>query len=94
MVDIIFTFVSQVALIILLLLTVVTLNIGSQTSLPQVSYLKAIDIWMFTCVSFICAVLGVVGAGKEGFIHCFMRNYDEFDVKNLANKPTKQTHCQ
>ena len=46
------------------MLTIVTLSIGAQTSLPQVSYTKAIDIWMFTCLFNVCAILAVIAAGN------------------------------
>ena len=49
---------------ILLLLTVVTLSIGAQSSLPNVSYVKAIDIWMLVCLFNICATLVVIGIGS------------------------------
>ena len=57
----------QVELVILLLLTIVTLTIGAQTSLPTVSYVKAIDIWMFVCLFQVCGTLVVVGIGKKLF---------------------------
>ena len=50
---------------ILLLLTVVTLSIGAQSSLPNVSYVKAIDIWMLVCLFNICATLVVIGIGSK-----------------------------
>ena len=58
----------QVGLVILLLLTIVTLGLGAQTSLPQLSYMKAIDIWMFACLFNVCATLGVIGVGEKSFI--------------------------
>ena len=36
----------QISLAVLLVLTVTTLNSMAQSSLPKVSYVKAIDIWM------------------------------------------------
>ena len=33
------------ALSLLLILTITTLNSGAQSSLPKVSYIKAIDVW-------------------------------------------------
>ena len=50
---------------ILLLLTVVTLSIGAESSLPNVSYVKAIDIWMLVCLFNICATLAVIGIGSK-----------------------------
>ena len=50
---------------ILLLLTVVTLSIGAQSSLPNVSYVKAIDIWMLVCLSNICVTLVVIEKGRK-----------------------------
>ena len=49
---------------ILLLLTMVTLSIGAQNSLPKVSYVNAIDIWMRVCLFNICATLVVIGIGS------------------------------
>ena len=49
---------------ILLLFTVVTLSIGAQSSLPDVSYVKTIDIWMLVCFFNICATLVVIGIGS------------------------------
>ena len=53
-----------VAMEILLLLTVVTLALGAQSSLPNVSYVKAIDIWMLVCLFNICGTLVVIGVGE------------------------------
>ena len=40
------------------MLTMVTLNTGFRSALPPVSYIKAIDIWMATCLIFVfCALL-------------------------------------
>ena len=52
---------------ILLLLTIVTLSIGAQTFLPQVSYTKAIDIWMFSGLFNVRAILDVNAIGKVFF---------------------------
>ena len=50
---------------LLLLLTLVTLALGAESSLPNVSYVKATDIWMLVCVFNICATLVVIGVGKK-----------------------------
>ena len=50
---------------ILLLLTLVTLGAGARNSLAVVSYVKAIDIWMFLCLFHVCATLGIVGTSKK-----------------------------
>ena len=57
----------QVNHLILLLLTIVTLSIGAQTFLPQVSYIKAIDIWMFSDLFNVRAILDVNAIGKVFF---------------------------
>ena len=49
---------------ILLLLTLITLSIGAKTSLPRVAFIKAIDVYMFVCLFFVSATLGVVVTGK------------------------------
>ena len=55
----------QVALVVLLLLTLVTLGAGARNSMAVVSYIKAIDIWMFLCIFHVCATLGIVGTSKN-----------------------------
>ncbi len=54
----------QVNLNVLLMLTIVTLSTGAQTSLPPVSYTKAIDIWMFSCLFNVCATLCINAVGR------------------------------
>ncbi len=56
---------AQINLVVLLLLTIVTLSLGAQGSLPQVSYTKAVDVWMFACLANVCANLGVTAAGED-----------------------------
>ena len=38
-------------------LTTTTISVGINESLPRVSYIKAIDIWMITCLIFVFAAL-------------------------------------
>ncbi|XP_055061050.2 glycine receptor subunit alpha-3 [Misgurnus anguillicaudatus] len=48
---------ARVALGITTVLTMTTQSSGSRTSLPKVSYVKAIDIWMAVCLLFVVSAL-------------------------------------
>ncbi|KAL4230208.1 Glycine receptor subunit alpha-3 [Mactra antiquata] len=48
---------ARISLGVLTVLTMTTQSSGAKQSLPQVSYVKAIDVWMFTCLLFVFAAL-------------------------------------
>ncbi|XP_053400592.1 glycine receptor subunit alpha-2-like [Mercenaria mercenaria] len=48
---------ARVSLGVLTVLTMTTQSSGAKQSLPQVSYVKAIDVWMFTCLLFVFMAL-------------------------------------
>jgi hypothetical protein len=48
---------GRISLGVLTVLTMVTQSSGVNASLPRVSYTKAIDIWMLTCLLFVFAAL-------------------------------------
>ncbi|MED6264227.1 Glycine receptor subunit alpha-4, partial [Characodon lateralis] len=48
---------ARVGLGITTVLTMTTQSSGSRASLPKVSYVKAIDIWMAVCLLFVFAAL-------------------------------------
>ena len=48
---------ARVSLGLLTVLTITTQSSGARASLPPVSYVKAIDVWMATCLIFVFAAL-------------------------------------
>ncbi|XP_052791563.1 glycine receptor subunit alpha-2-like [Mya arenaria] len=48
---------ARISLGVLTVLTMTTQSSGARQSLPQVSYVKAIDVWMFTCLIFVFVAL-------------------------------------
>ena len=48
---------ARISLGLLTVLTMTTQSSGARASLPKVSYIKAIDIWMATCLIFVFAAL-------------------------------------
>jgi len=44
---------ARVTIGLLTVLTTTTTTIGAQESLPRVSYIKAIDVWMIVCLTFV-----------------------------------------
>ena len=48
---------ARISLGVLTVLTMTTQTVGAWMSLPKVSYIKAIDIWMSTCVFFVFAAI-------------------------------------
>ncbi|KAH3831314.1 glycine receptor subunit alpha-2-like [Dreissena polymorpha] len=48
---------ARISLGVLTVLTMTTQSSGARQSLPQVSYVKAIDVWMSTCLMFVFAAL-------------------------------------
>lgn len=48
---------GRISLGVLTVLTMVTQSSGVNASLPRVSYTKAIDVWMATCLFFVFAAL-------------------------------------
>ena len=48
---------ARISLGLLTVLTMVTQSSGSKSNLPRVSYIKAIDVWMATCLFFVFAAL-------------------------------------
>ncbi len=53
---------ERVSVGLVLILTMTTMNAGIQSSLPQFSYIKLIDIWMSTSLTFVFASLVEVAA--------------------------------
>ena len=48
---------SRISLGVLTILTMTTQTTGVRQSLPRVSYVKSIDVWMATCLMFVFAAL-------------------------------------
>jgi hypothetical protein len=48
---------ARVSLGLLTVLTTTTMSAGARESLPRVSYIKAIDVWMIICLVFVFASL-------------------------------------
>ena len=48
---------ARISLGLLTVLTMTTQSSGARADLPRVSYVKAIDIWMATCLTFVFAAL-------------------------------------
>ncbi|OWF45321.1 glycine receptor subunit alphaZ1-like isoform X2 [Mizuhopecten yessoensis] len=48
---------ARISLGVLTVLTITTQGSGARSTLPRVSYIKAIDIWMATCLMFVFASL-------------------------------------
>jgi len=48
---------ARVSLGLLTVLTTTTMSGGARESLPRVSYIKAIDVWMIMCLVFVFASL-------------------------------------
>jgi len=44
---------ARVTIGLLTVLTTVTMSNGARASLPRVSYIKAIDVWMIVCLTFV-----------------------------------------
>ncbi|XP_052795372.1 glycine receptor subunit alpha-2-like [Mya arenaria] len=63
---------ARVSLGVTCVLTLTTQSSGTRQLLPPVSYVKAIDVWMFVCLVFVFAALlefayvNVLGRAKEG----------------------------
>ncbi len=62
---------ERVSIGLVIILTMTTWNTGIQGSLPRVSYIKAIDVWMSMCLTFVfaslveVAVVNVISRKKE-----------------------------
>ena len=48
---------ARISLGLLTVLTMTTQSSGARATLPRVSYIKAIDVWMATCLLFVFAAL-------------------------------------
>ncbi len=55
---------ERVSLGLVIILTMTTWSTGIQSSLPHVSYIKAIDVWISMCLTFVFASLVEVGVVK------------------------------
>ncbi|XP_064607744.1 glycine receptor subunit alpha-2-like isoform X2 [Liolophura sinensis] len=81
---------ARISLGVLTILTMTTQSSGARSSLPRVSYIKAIDVWMSACLLFVFAGLvefAVVNvmARKQG--RTSRHSVDE-EAMELVNRPT------
>uniref|UniRef100_A0A8C9T9I4 Glycine receptor alpha 3 n=1 Tax=Scleropages formosus TaxID=113540 RepID=A0A8C9T9I4_SCLFO len=88
---------ARVALGITTVLTMTTQSSGSRTSLPKVSYVKAIDIWMAVCLLFVFSALLEYAA--VNFVSRQHKELLRFQLKQiklvpfLLFTPTAETPC-
>ncbi|CAH0380649.1 unnamed protein product [Bemisia tabaci] len=79
---------ARVTLGVTSLLTLATQNTQSQQSLPPVSYVKAIDIWMSSCSIFVFLSLmefAVVNNYMGPVVTKTMKGYSEEDLRNAVD---------
>uniref|UniRef100_A0A3Q1B5L4 Glycine receptor, alpha 3 n=1 Tax=Amphiprion ocellaris TaxID=80972 RepID=A0A3Q1B5L4_AMPOC len=87
---------ARVALGITTVLTMTTQSSGSRTSLPKVSYVKAIDIWMAVCLLFVFSALleyaavNFVSRQHKELLR-FRRHKSKMTALNTAGAPANAT---
>ncbi|MGH0127385.1 UNVERIFIED_CONTAM: hypothetical protein FKN15_011122 [Acipenser sinensis] len=83
---------ARVALGITTVLTMTTQSSGSRTSLPKVSYVKAIDIWMAVCLLFVfSALLEYAAVNFVSRQHKEMLRFHRKRKKNKQSTPAAKT---
>uniref|UniRef100_A0A8C6NI01 Glycine receptor, alpha 3 n=1 Tax=Nothobranchius furzeri TaxID=105023 RepID=A0A8C6NI01_NOTFU len=81
---------ARVALGITTVLTMTTQSSGSRTSLPKVSYVKAIDIWMAVCLLFVFSALLEYAA--VNFVSRQHKELLRFRRQNKSKNKVPKTH--
>ena len=76
---------ARVSLGLLTVLTMTTQSAGVGRQLPKVSYIKAIDVWMSTCLVFVFASLL-----EFAIVNTFSRKYSKARNKRLAPPPARR----
>lgn len=80
---------ARISLGILTVLTMTTQKGAAISSLPRVSYVKAIDVWMAVCLAFVFAALL-----EFAFVNVMQRREQEFDDCSLGdNKMVTHPTC-
>lgn len=79
---------ARISLGVLTVLTMTTQSSGARTSLPRVSYIKAIDVWMSTCLLF------VFGSLLEfAYINVLTRRKRPFKAMQTEQIVLKEVSC-
>lgn len=81
---------ARISLGVLTILTMTTQSSGARSSLPRVSYIKAIDVWMSACLLFVFAGLvefAVVNVLARKQVRVSRHSVDE-EAMELVNRPT------
>ena len=73
---------ARVSIGLLTVLTTTTMSAGARATLPKVSYIKALDVWMIACLVFVFASLI-----EYAIVNVLARK--KFANKDQGNVPTK-----
>ena len=74
---------ARISLGVTTVLTMATQLSGSKSSIPRVSYPKAIDVWMTTCMAFVFAALL-----EYAFVNALSRTTNKMNIRNANNQVT------
>lgn len=77
---------ARISLGILTVLTMTTQKGAAISTLPRVSYVKAIDVWMAVCLAFVFAALL-----EFAFVNVMQRRQQKFDGPNSVINDSKMT---
>ncbi|XP_060575011.1 glycine receptor subunit alpha-2-like [Ruditapes philippinarum] len=84
---------ARVSLGVLTVLTMTTQSSGAKQSLPQVSYVKAIDVWMFTCLLFVFMALveySYVNVVSRKKTKALLQQRQQAELLPLTQDPNKE----